>query len=1263
MAISYVGAGAVGTGTNPTLALPSGYTEGDLLLIVVANQTSAGSAPTGWATMVNTLVANNFLTIYYRVAGASEVSVSLSTGGTGGKAVMLAYRGANAYGGLSAYTAVTGTSLATATVASTVAANDFVLSIFADNNVASAWTAPGSTTTRVSSDSTATFCGLLIVDETQASVGVTTSRTASGSVSNTISSIQLVLTTSSIANNITFVSSGSVVTGNTTPVPLPTSYAVGDLLLLLAASITTVTTPTGWTLVGTTTSYGVFYKIATSSETSVTIPGGIGNAGKAVMLAYRNALSASVATASSSGTSTVPATSTTTAYTSFVGSTGVIFFADNASATPSTWSTSGVPTIRINSANTSSSNGMLICDINKGLRNSSLYQLASITNSTSWAAVPIELKQANTFYIDPQNGNDASSGAFYPAAFKNINGATATKGVGLGDTVRIKEAPLYNTGVNATWTSVTSKGVTPFSARTITAATNATPIVCTLTNHGYSTGDVIQITGAAGNTATNGNWKVTVVNANSFSLDDSSGNGAWTSGGAVNPIFCRTITTATPLVKPIASFANLKTVSLGVRSAWVGANANITTALNTTFTKGGTTDTITIAVGATTGKMAYYTLPATLDLSSYQQLSLFINQVSGITLGGLTISLCSDTTGDTPVNTFTIPSTGNLPPWTPFTIDNGSALGSSIKSIAVYRPTVTGVAQVFNLNSIVACKAPSSVDAISNTSLITKNNGTEGAYSVGGFGGSDGSIIFLDAAPDTINSVINAGAYYGTSETVALYRIEPFNPYTLNSLGLAPSTTDANTKCTFAVSGTNGNQITFSGGWNGTDMSTRTGQTWFSNQNGSGFGISSGSFNYITTDKVNYTRCYYGWYTNNSIIGHTIQNCNYTATSSSGISIGGISVPAYVQFQNCIISNTNSYGINFAIFVSDTITNPMVVNNCTISGSATANLNVVTTAGKPYINITNCSFNTSSVTAVAFPNLPLFGSMTSNSFNYFNTNGITSANTFVGTIDTLTFVPEPNGGTAIISAPLSQGYSTLPQNIYTTFKNVTVNAPTTQPPTGAIGITNCLVGCQNFKFVNSTFSATNVTYTNGNTVYEQGGTYFYNCTGVPTTNTFSTYTYPPYLLNTAIYSQDEGNTVGNNKIYFSGGLATSQTAVRHTPSGYAWSMAPTSTTNTTSTYPMKLKIGSIAANGGSAVTITAWMQRTDTGLTMQLVCPGGQPYGPTSDTTASMTAAANTWEQLSISFTPTQNAVFDIYAYAYGGTTYTGYVDDLGVSQ
>ena len=46
-----------------------------------------------------------------------------------------------------------------------------------------------------------------------------------------------------------------------------------------------------------------------------------------------------------------------------------------------------------------------------------------------------------------------------------------------------------------------------------------------------------------------------------------------------------------------------------------------------------------------------------------------------------------------------------------------------------------------------------------------------------------------------------------------------------------------------------------------------------------------------------------------------------------------------------------------------------------------------------------------------------------------------------------------------------------------------------------------------------------------------------------------------------------------------------------------------------------------------------------------------------------MTAAADTWERVSLSFTPTETGVVEIFAYAYGGTTYTGYVDDLSISQ
>jgi len=1064
---------------------------------------------------------------------------------------------------------------------------------------------------------------------------------------------------------ISFVGAGTVSTGANSTVAVPAGIAAGDTLLIVTSGTTpTPTTPTDWVSIyaqGSLRFLTVFLKIATASESSVTLVQS-GTSSKAVMLAYRGTSYFDVVGTVATGTSTSPATTSQT--TRFANDYVVSFYATQLNATPYTWTAPASTTSRVNSGNSASVTGMLIVDELQVSAGASATRTATLSSSTAWSAISISFKETQVFYVDPVNGADANNGLSFAAALKNISGATSAKGVSAGDTVRIEEAPLYNTGVNATWTSVQQRGISPFATQSITGATNATPIVCTTSlAHGYSTGDVIVITNTNGNTATNGVWKVTVTNSTTFSLDDSSGNGAWTSGGLISPIFCRTIKTASALVQPIASFAPLRTASLGTRAAWVGATANVTTTLQTSlFAKGGARDDISINASFTTGLIAYYTLPATLNLSAYQQLSLFFQQTAG-TLGGLTISLCSDTLGATAVDTFTIPSTGATSVWCPFTIDKGSALGSSIRSISISRAANNG-AQNFLFNSIVAVKSPTSVDALSNTSLVTKNNGTEGAYSVGGFGGSDGTIVFLDSSPTATNLSTTGGAYYGTTETVGLWRYEPLNPYTLNSAALPATNVTITTYNVFpSNSGILNAPITYSGGWDSTNMSTRTGQTWFSNQNGFGYGLYNFySTNDITTDRVNYTRCSIGWFSDNISTRNLVQNCNYTATSSSGFASTGNTTTGG-QIQNCIVTNTAATAGMTISYGSSDINNPVVINNCTFSGNVSFNLQINTSStGFPYYTITNSSFNTSSTTGITTSQFG-YATITSNSVNYFNTTGFSTSNNIIGTINNLTFVPEPNGGTQIISGQLTSGYSSLPQNIFTTFNNVTVNAPTTTYSQGTTNVSSALNNCSNFKFVNCSFGATNVSYPSGNSLIDNGGAYLYNCTGVPSTINTVTAGVTPYILNAAFYSQDEGNTVGNNKIYFQGGLATSQTAVRNTPSGYAWSMAPTSTTAVTSQFPLKLKIASIAANGGSAVTISAYMRRTNTGLTMQLVCPAGQPYGPSTDTVASMTAAADTWEQVSISFTPTQNGVYDIYAYAFGGTTFTGYVDDLGVTQ
>jgi hypothetical protein len=67
----------------------------------------------------------------------------------------------------------------------------------------------------------------------------------------------------------------------------------------------------------------------------------------------------------------------------------------------------------------------------------------------------------------------------------------------------------------------------------ITNATNASPIqITTMTPHGLATGAIVAISGVVGNTNANGpGWTITYVDPNNFTLNGSSGNAGYTSGG------------------------------------------------------------------------------------------------------------------------------------------------------------------------------------------------------------------------------------------------------------------------------------------------------------------------------------------------------------------------------------------------------------------------------------------------------------------------------------------------------------------------------------------------------------------------------------------------------------------------------------------------------------------------------------------------------------------------------------------------------------
>lgn len=124
----------------------------------------------------------------------------------------------------------------------------------------------------------------------------------------------------------------------------------------------------------------------------------------------------------------------------------------------------------------------------------------------------------------------------------------------------------------------------------ITGATNASPIRITSAGHGLSTGAVINIAGVGGNTAannssTNKTWTVTVIDANTFSLNGSTGNGTYTSNTGSWVTAITAATNASPIV------------------ITTGAPHGLPTSLPTS-SSGSATPTITVNITGVTGNTA-----------------------------------------------------------------------------------------------------------------------------------------------------------------------------------------------------------------------------------------------------------------------------------------------------------------------------------------------------------------------------------------------------------------------------------------------------------------------------------------------------------------------------------------------------------------------------------------------------------------------------------------------------------------------------------
>lgn len=125
--------------------------------------------------------------------------------------------------------------------------------------------------------------------------------------------------------------------------------------------------------------------------------------------------------------------------------------------------------------------------------------------------------------------------------------------------------------------------VCTYPSKPITNATNVSPIVVTSAAHGLTTGNHIAVVNVGGNGAAKGTFTVTVIDANSFSLDGSAGSGTYTRGGEwflALPDACGLSFTGTPPQVTIPGSLGLDSAAYVLVMTVLGANRDSMNAIN-----------------------------------------------------------------------------------------------------------------------------------------------------------------------------------------------------------------------------------------------------------------------------------------------------------------------------------------------------------------------------------------------------------------------------------------------------------------------------------------------------------------------------------------------------------------------------------------------------------------------------------------------------------------------------------------------------------
>lgn len=838
----------------------------------------------------------------------------------------------------------------------------------------------------------------------------------------------------------------------------------------------------------------------------------------------------------------------------------------------------------------------------------------------------------STFSVNP-----AAKGTMTPAggsskadAWKTANKITNTIGVA-GDINKFKKSPDPTSIGSATWTGRTR---TIYIAA-IVSSTNATPIVVRVSTTDYTrlvadglaVGATVVTYNHTTNTKANGVWEVsaldgvddiTLVNADGT---NSVGNGV---GGATGSIYVAThnvVKLASAVTRNIALFGNQ-----GMKSNWTASGANSAASISTTDAReGGEALTWSVNASFTTG-MAIYWPTGTIDLSAYQGVCFWIKQAAGTVAvaGDMSLRLCTDAVGAVSVHTIAIPALGTTGTWCPVYVDTGGALNSAIQSVALYIDTDRG-AQSGWIDCISAVKASSSADSLNVQSLISKNTGDEPWLMVQSINGTR-VMLESNSWQHPASSAATHKGYIGTTESVTTYKRQPFmtdRPNNANNDIQAPTN--------------NTSPIYFEGGWDETNMTTQNGQTFFSGGGGGGNGLKTG------TGVATFNRFGVFGYVYGVFPGCAAADVIYAA----GCTGAGVRPQTWVHTDvpgsiTKVISWHNTYGL--------------FCDSCFNVQIGTARCNANSTYGVSFgSNVSSSTIQWNQIDTVEAKGN---GNAAANW-------GALSYNCRIGTL-----TASWNGAGIVIQANVGTGNAVGTATI--------VHAGAVNTNINAVALTYGILGPFVIGGGSSTGHAATFTVA-GNTgvaFYCKNPLVFRNFTRTGDSALTGTPQQTNYRNDVRVSFENYSGVVGDNRTWADAFVTADantfaviqQTSQKHGADNYGLKYNyMVGTNNHNVYYPYDEVIGRFPVAANKLVTVTRWVYRDNTNYTMKLVVKAYQLSGMTQDYIATAAGAAGAWEQLTVTFTPTETGVIEVIERMWGGNsgapTEFCYGSEVGIAQ